>query len=43
MSDNLKYWLERAKNVMDAESLVDAQAIIEIIQSSIFGIFCIKG
>ncbi|HDT6323107.1 TPA: minor capsid protein [Staphylococcus aureus] len=30
MSDNLKYWLERAKNVMDAESLVDAQAIIEI-------------
>lgn len=25
-----KYWLERAKNVMDAESLVDAQAIIEI-------------
>ncbi|CDR65345.1 minor capsid protein [Staphylococcus schweitzeri] len=30
MSDNLKYWLERAKNVMDAESLIDAQAIIEI-------------
>ncbi|KKI57250.1 SPP1 gp7 family putative phage head morphogenesis protein [Staphylococcus pasteuri] len=25
-----KYWLERAKNVMDAESLIDAQAIIEI-------------
>lgn len=30
MSDNLKYWLERAKNVMDAESLIDEQAIIEI-------------
>jgi hypothetical protein len=30
MPDSLEYWLERAQNVIKAESLADAQAIVEV-------------
>ena len=30
MPNNIEYWLERAQNVINAESLADAQAAIEL-------------
>ena len=30
MPNSLEYWLERAQNVIIAESLADAQAVVEV-------------